>query len=430
MTLISKSLSLVRKTVFKFRTTPVRKNGVFFLLKLTVSSNLLVISTYPSKNTTHTGGGLAIYTKNTLLAIKKANKYQKITVLANVIDIPEEYSERGVHVIRCWDRSVFKLYYNLTKQILKQKNTKNILLGFEFAAYGDFFTTSLMPFFLLLLKLLGKKTVSVIHQVIPNLISISVHTGLSKNKRLPLYNKLLILYFKFFGFASYRVVTLEKTLSERFNRITNNSKAIFIPHGLYPKSILNQRHAQSLLNLSYSNYYVLSFGYLSQYKGTDILVKAFQKPLYVKKKKVILILAGGESPTQGQKGHYKHFYQDLYESIANNSNIIHTGFVPDKQVKSYFSASDLCIFPYRTFMSASGPLSLAISHQKPFLVSQSLSNYSKNSFKNNSRAIRKAITKALGDKNIIKDMVKHSQELAKTRNFNDQGLLYLNTFNN
>ena len=120
----------------------------------------------------------------------------------------------------------------------------------------------------------------------------------------------------------------------------------------------------------------MSFGYLSHYKGTDLLVKAFHKPLKINGKKVKLILAGGESPTQGQKYHYQHFYKNLYQSISDNENIIHTGFVPQEKIKHVFSSSDLVIFPYRAFMSASGPISLALSFNKPIIVSNQLENYS------------------------------------------------------
>jgi len=41
----------------------------------------------------------------------------------------------------------------------------------------------------------------------------------------------------------------------------------------------------------------------------------------------------------------------------------------------YFAAADLVILPYRTFMSSSGPLSVAFSYGKPFIVSKNLSSY-------------------------------------------------------
>lgn len=389
---------------------------------------LLVISTYPNQKSAHTGGGLAIYTKNTLLAIKKANPHKKIVVLANIVDKKENYTEKGIQIIRCWDRSILKLYPALILQLIKHNHSRDIFFGFEFAAYGDLFTTGLLPLFLSFLKIFRKKVTSVIHQVIPNLTELITHTGINKDKNLFIYNQLLSTYFKLLNFASYRVVTLENILAQRFNKIVNDDKAICIPLGLFSKTAINQKIAQNKLNLDTNNLYVLCFGYLSQYKGSDIIVQAFKKPLMVNGKKVRLILAGGESPTQGQKRHYKHFYKDLYKAIDNNSNIIHTGFVPDSRIKTFYSASNLIVFPYRTFMSASGPLLLTIAYKKPFLVSNKLKNYSQNTFKNNSLSIRTAIKKTLSNKNILKQLTQASTKMSIERGFEKQGLIYLNLF--
>lgn len=391
--------------------------------------SIIVISTYPDQKTTHTGGGLAIYTKNSLLAIKKADPSKKIIVLANVIDEKEIYIEKGILVIRCWERSLLKLYFPLIQFLIKLDRVKNILIGFEFAAYGDLFSTGLFPIFMTILKLFGKQIVTVVHQVVTDLNSLAIHAGIDKNQNLKLYNQLLTQYFSLMGFASKKIVTLEKNLADRFNEIVSGNKAISIPHGLYPKKTIDKVTAQKRLNLNPENIYVLCFGYLSHYKGSDIIVNAFKKPLSVGGKKVRLILAGGENPTQGQKHHYKRFYKNLYKAIDNNPNIIHTGFVPDTRIKTYFSAADLTIFPYRTFMSASGPLSLAIAYKKPFVVSKELINYNDFTFENNTESIRKTIKEILSNKNTLSHLVKISRKMSTERNFNHQGLLYLNLFN-
>lgn len=390
---------------------------------------LLVISTYPAHHTIHTGGGLASYTKNTLLSIKKSSPTQKIIVLANVIDSPEIYLEKDILIVRCWERGFFRLYPALLQNIFRFYRVKNILFGFEFSAFGDVFSTAFLPAFLGLLRLLGKKTVSVIHQVTAHLTDLSVHTGLSRQPgSLPFYKFALNLYFKLLGFTSFKIVTLENELSERFNQIVPGHKAITIPHGLYPHKPLDRAEALTHLNLDQNNFYVLSFGYLSHYKGSDLLVKAFQKPLTVKGKKVCLILAGSESPTQGQKHHYQHFYQKLYSLIEDNPNIIHTGFVPDKRIKTLFSAANLVVFPYRAFMSASGPLSLAIAYRKPFLVSEKLKNYSTATFENNVSAIRAALKQTLASQIKLNRLVKHSQKMSLERDFRAQGPRYLSLF--
>ncbi len=373
---------------------------------------------------------MASYTKNTLLAIKRTSPQTKITVLANIVDATESYAENGISVIRCWKRNSPFLYLTLLNQILSLKNTKNILIGFEFAAYGELLTTSFLPIFLYLLKLAGKNIVSVVHQVVPNISNLATHAGINKSKKdIKILNFGIKIYFKILSLASNKVITLENELAKRFNKLTNTKKAVSIPHGLYLQKSENKRLAQKKLNLSSKYIYLLSFGYLSQYKGTDLLVKAFHKPLKINGKTVKLILAGGESPTQGQKYHYQHFYKNLYKSISDNENIIHTGFVPQEKIKHIFSSSDLVIFPYRAFMSASGPISLALGFNKPIIVSNQLENYSTNSFFLNTNSLRKKIIETLSSNKTLKKLKKESMTMAQNRNFNRQGQIYIDQFN-
>jgi len=46
------------------------------------------------------------------------------------------------------------------------------------------------------------------------------------------------------------------------------------------------------------------------------------------------------------------------------------GFLDEKDLPVYFGAADLVVLPYRTFMSSSGPLSLAQAMGKPFILSE------------------------------------------------------------
>ncbi len=386
---------------------------------------ILVIAPYPARSTTHTGGGIASYSKNTILAIKKANPTQKIIVLANIVDESETYLENDILVVRCWDRNP-GLYLQLLRQINKYSQAKKILFEFEFAAYGDFLTTSLIPLLLTYLRLTGKSITTVLHQVVSDLKQLDQHIGLShKPKSLNIFNRGLHLFYQIIALLSNQVITLEEPLAKKLKAITGRTNIVAIPHGLYPKKALGRHRALTHLNLNSKNLYVLAFGYLSHYKGSDLIVEVFKKPIKISGKTVKLILAGGESPTQGQKGHYRGFYERLYEAIDNNENIIHTGFVPETRIKSYFSASDLVVFPYRTFMSASGPLSLAASYQKPFLASQPLSIYNPDLVETSAENFRRAIISSLKSKKHLENLRQNSKSLGQKRNFDMQGQIYL-----
>ena len=84
-----------------------------------------------------------------------------------------------------------------------------------------------------------------------------------------------------------------------------------------------------------------------------------------------LLLAGDAAPTQKSQPHLQGFYQKLSKLIKNNSqDIIHTGFVPEKEVAKIFAVANLVVFPYRARMSSSGALALAWQYRKPFICSK------------------------------------------------------------
>lgn len=400
------------------------------LTKYNSPDSLLVISPYPARNTVHTGGGIASYAKNTLLAIKKASPDQKIAVLANVVDKQEAYLEDGILVIRSWDRNLLNFYPQILTHLSRFTKIKRVLFEFEFAAYGDLITTSTIPFLLAYLKLSGKTVTTVLHQVVRNLDELSSHTGLNRKElRKTFFNQGLRLFYQLVTALSDTVVTLEQTLADRLAEITGRKNIIALAHGLFPQKGLRRSRALRNLSLSPKNLYVLAFGYLSQYKGSDLIVKAFNKPIKVNGRAVKLILAGGESPTQGQKAHYRGYYKNLYEVIDSNPNIIHTGFVPGTRISSYYTAADLTVFPYRTFMSASGPLSLALAYGKPILTSNKLDSYGQFHFANSPPSIKNAVVKLLKSQKNMALCLKQSEEMAFDRNFANQGEKYLKTFN-
>ncbi len=400
------------------------------LNKYNSPDTLLVISPYPSRGTIHTGGGIASYAKNTLLAIKKSSPDQKVVVLTNVVDKKETYLEDGILVVRRWERTSYSFYPQVLAHLAHFSKIKRVLFEFEFAAYGDLFTTGAIPFLLSLLKLSGKTVTTVLHQVVQNLNELSSHTGLGQKEiQKKIFDQGLRFFYQVITVLSDTIITLEPALADRLSQITGRKNIIAIPHGLFLQKSLARSTAVRNLSLSPKNLYVLAFGYLSQYKGSDLIVKAFEKPIKVNGQTVKLILAGGESPTQGQKAHYRGYYKRLYEAIDSNPNIIHTGFVPDSRISSFFSACDLTVFPYRAFMSASGPVSLALAYQKPILTSNKLASYGQFHFANNRNSIRIAISKLLSNKNALKNCLKQSEDMAFARNFANQGEKYLQAFN-
>ena len=66
------------------------------------------------------------------------------------------------------------------------------------------------------------------------------------------------------------------------------------------------------------------------------------------------------------------YFQSIKNKVHNNKRISMTGFVPEENISNYYSVADLCMIPYREFISSSGPLSLALSYQRPVILSKEL----------------------------------------------------------
>lgn len=332
---------------------------------------LLVIASYPSKGRTHDRNvvGIASYTKNTLLALKAT----KITVLAERLNGETiEYSEKGILVKRLWQRNSFLTFPLLLKEIfLNHKDTKTVLLGFEHAMFGEKFTLAPLPIFVLLLRLMRKKVVIVFHQVIDDISEVSGHINITPHS---FSTDLLNLSIKLFYITLLRCISkaivFDEVLRVRLAKFGNFEKIIVIPHGVEKfKNVPTKREARKKLGIPKNSFILLSFGFIAWYKGTDWLVDAFKNSSH---KKAMLIIAGGPNPNHLHKDYYKRYITAIRRECTQN-NILLTGFITEEKIPLYFRACDVVILPYRTLMSASGPLSLAFSFKKPFLVSDRLS---------------------------------------------------------
>ena len=105
---------------------------------------------------------------------------------------------------------------------------------------------------------------------------------------------------------------------------------------------------------------MLFFGFIRKYKGLDILLEAMDDAR-IKAAGVKLIIAG---EFYGDK----EMYEDLITKYNLQSRILlFTEFIPNAEVRNYFSAADLIVQPYRT-ATQSGITQLAYHFEKPMVV--------------------------------------------------------------
>ncbi|GAP44359.1 glycosyltransferase [Lentimicrobium saccharophilum] len=137
---------------------------------------------------------------------------------------------------------------------------------------------------------------------------------------------------------------------------------IFTPHPIYDnfgKSVSTEE-AVKLLNLDPSYHYILFFGFIRDYKGLDILIKAMSNPEIANLR--IKLLVAGEFYSEPQT------YLDLIQEYdVENSIILSNDFIPDSEVFKYFSVCDLVVQPYKS-ATQSGVTQIAYHFDKPMVI--------------------------------------------------------------
>ncbi|MEL7588184.1 MAG: glycosyltransferase [Prolixibacteraceae bacterium] len=134
------------------------------------------------------------------------------------------------------------------------------------------------------------------------------------------------------------------------------------PHPLYDSfgKKFDKAEAKRRLGLDLQTSYLLFFGFIREYKGLDILLKAMADER-LRKLPVKLIVAGEfYSSPEPSLELIKKF--NLQERV-----ILHTHFIPDDQVNLYFSAADLVVQPYKS-ATQSGVTQIGYHFEKPMLV--------------------------------------------------------------
>lgn len=336
-------------------------------------STLFVISSYPDpKHGVRDLNAVAWHTQRSICSL--ANAENKIIVLAEKLDGKEECYLDGenILVMRIWEKGHPSTLVNLFKAISRFFMAKKVFISFEFNMFGGVLPVLLLPSFLALLKVRQYQIFFELHQVLLDISLLSKHINISNKLIQSIFNVALYGFYTLIGLLSDKVIVFESQLKKRLSPVVNSKKIDVIPLLVSPAKKLSQAACRKKLGLKKNAFVVMTFGFVNWYKGTDWLVNAMNAS---QNKNVQLVVAGGESPTLKHEVHYQKFYADVQKAASKNAKIVMTGYIADKDVSLYFGAADVVVFPYRVFMSASGPFSLALAHRKPILLSENLQEY-------------------------------------------------------
>ena len=135
---------------------------------------------------------------------------------------------------------------------------------------------------------------------------------------------------------------------------------LFSPHPMFENfgEAVDRAEACRRLGLDPDIRYMLFFGLIRDYKGLDLLLRAWAS---ARPEGYRLIVAG-------------EFYasREKYVSLIDESGLrdevaLHDRFIPDDEVKYYFSAADCLVLPYRS-ATQSGVTQIAYNFSLPMIV--------------------------------------------------------------
>jgi D-inositol-3-phosphate glycosyltransferase len=137
---------------------------------------------------------------------------------------------------------------------------------------------------------------------------------------------------------------------------------VFCPHPLYDNfgETIEKNAAKERLGLDPGYSYVLFFGFIRDYKGLDLLLKAFgDKRL---RELSLKLIVAGEFYTDPKP------YKDLLNELDLNEKVImRNEFIPDSSVSVYFCAADIVVQPYKS-ATQSGVTQIAYHFNKPMII--------------------------------------------------------------
>ena len=181
------------------------------------------------------------------------------------------------------------------------------------------------------------------------------------------WDKWLIRYF--IGSID-RFIAMSESVQEdcrKFLPAKRQDAVAFNPHPLYDNfgQAVPKAEARQHLHLPEDKTILLFFGFIRDYKGLDLLMRAYAKVVNRKSKiENPLLVVAGEFYNNGAQ------YSELEKELGLEGTIEwRTDFIPDDQVRYYFSAADLIVQPYKT-ATQSGVTQIAYHFERPMLVTR------------------------------------------------------------
>jgi glycosyltransferase involved in cell wall biosynthesis len=337
--------------------------------------SVCIVSIYPPKGTSHPeAGGVASYTYNLAMALRQQT--DRLTVVCDVMDGKlDRYDENGITVKRAFKKNLL-FFWKIAKEVRKSK-CDIVHYQQELNLYGGIVSAFLLPIAMMLSGGLSRHRAITFHGVV-SLDQVTPAFVKENNSALPapLVKAALWMLYKLLSFASDAIIVHEEPFKQRLieQYKVSSSKIHVIPHGVESKDRIERNVALCEIGLEPTAQVVLFLGYLTGYKGIDLLIEGYAE--YVTQnpdKKSVLVIGAGKHPKLKDDAKYLHESYERLEQKAAKMIPSHRyrwdGFIPEEKLQAYYSASQLSIYPYTVAMSSSGPMAMSIAYNVPFIGS-------------------------------------------------------------
>lgn len=172
-------------------------------------------------------------------------------------------------------------------------------------------------------------------------------------------DRLLTRYF----ISSIEVfIAMSKQVLNDLRSFTSKKSALLIPHPIYDHYglLLSKTEARQWLGLGPETPCILFFGFIRGYKGLDLLIEAMAQPeMQSFQGKAIVAGEFYEDPAP--------YLQRIKELNLTDRILLRNDYIPDDEVRYYFSASDVVVQPYHS-ATQSGISQMAFHFNKPMIV--------------------------------------------------------------
>lgn len=142
-------------------------------------------------------------------------------------------------------------------------------------------------------------------------------------------------------------------------------KTNMIPHGHFLEYAekIEQNVARNYLGIPENKFVFLFFGQIKKVKGLGVLLEAYSKFCKNNTMADVLLIVAGKV--------WKDDFSQYQEIIKNNGiqKFVRTDirFIPDEEIKYYYSASNCCVLPYLDVYQ-SGVIQLCYAYEKPVVA--------------------------------------------------------------